>query len=226
MVNVFVTANDPIIAARELPDMLVPRMCLEAAEILCGANWNMILGKNEKTPHRHEVQEDDPPWMRTLAQRRHPAVLWAGASVHNYDWVFAWYKELASEHLMRYGKRTSYCEAYLQCARYLRESRSRFEHLTERMPFIITTEYDDIRNINNSIVWRYRILMIYKYAYLYKRNVRWTNCDMPKWLHNERVHAWLRRKYGKPRRKLPREIETEMKMFSEKNWRQIQSFQS
>lgn len=224
MVNVFVTHNDPIKAARELPDMLVPRMCLEAAEILCGAHWNELLG-TEKTPHRHEIGPNDPPWMRTLGQRKHPAVLWAGASIHNYDWVLAWFKELASEHLMRYGKRTSFCEAYLQCGKYLRVHRNRFEHKTDRMPFIITTEHEHIRNLDISVRSRYKILMVYKYAYLYKRNVRWTNVDLPPWLHDERIHRWLRKKYGKPIRRLPAAFETELKTFSKKNYRQMQVMQ-
>lgn len=225
MVNVFVTNRDPIKAARELPDILVPRMCLEAAEILCGAHWNHLLG-DTKTPHRHEVGKDDPPWMRTLGQRKHPAVLWAGASIYNYDWVMAWFTELASEHLMRYGKRTSFCQAYLQCAKYLKQHRGRFVDKTDRIPFLITTEHDHIRNLKISIVSRYKVLMVYKYAYLYERNVKWTNVELPEWLHDERIHRWLHKKYGKPFRKLPTKNESDLKTFSKKQYRQMQVMSS
>lgn len=221
MVNIFVTSRDPIRAARELPDMLVPRMCLEAAEILCGAHWNLLYGDNKP----NKASKNDPPWNRSLGQRRHPSVLWAGSNIKNYDWVLTWFQELASEHLMRYGKRTSYCEAYMQCGRYLKEHRNRFEGAKGSSEFILVTQHEKIKNLDISVISRYKVLMVYKYAYEYKRNVRWTNVDLPTWLHDERIHRWLQKKFGEPIRKLPTTFESELKSFSKKHFKQIQAMQ-
>lgn len=220
MVNIFITDQDPVKAARQLPDMLVPRMCLEAAEILCAAHWNHLLGMKPTPAKDARVDlEGLPPWRRSLGQRKHPAVLWAGLNRSNYDWVYLWYRELASEHLMRYAKRDSYCAAFLTCAKYLRENRNRFVK-APRSDFIITTEHLPIRELDISTISRYKVLMVYKYAYLYERNVRWTNVELPKWLHDERIHRWLRRHYGKPVRKLPTSHETASRSFSLHQYKQ------
>lgn len=207
MVNVFVTNPDPKQAALELSDRLVPRMALEAAEVLCGAQWNHILGDR---PHpdpagfKRKRKEWEPPWMRNLAQRKHPASLWAGETSLNYHWVLRWYEELCHEYHRRFPDKDD-IKAYTVCHKYLHEYKKRIPSGPLR-PFVCFTEYPEIKSLGIPATGKYKVLMVYKYAYAHKYAPTWSNRDLPVWLHDPRIHRWLQKTYGDPVRELPAEV--------------------
>lgn len=114
MVNVFVTSYSPEESATHMSDLLLGRMALESAEVLCGAQWNMLLGWHSPTPSREELP-DDPnklPWYRrSIGQRHHPIVEWAQAHPLHYLWLYRHYIQLCKEYKRRFPDRVM-----LKCA--------------------------------------------------------------------------------------------------------------
>lgn len=207
MVNVFCTNRNPVQSARELPDYLVPRMCLESAQILCAVHWSLLYHGKE-TPEEQDCYDDDPPWRRTLGQRKHPVCIWAGRCLANYQWVLRYFEELAAEYKIRYPERKEALSAYTTCHKYLHQHRNRLVpggynfDIKDLLAFQCFTEHEAIKRLPLPATGQYKVLMIYKYAYLHTKTPKWTNRELPSWLHDERIHRWLRNTYGKPIRKL------------------------
>jgi hypothetical protein len=200
MVNIFVTSFSPKLSARHMSDLLVPRMCLEAVEILCAANWNKILDADNytpktRTPTREHLKDsiDLPAYRRSLGQRKHPACLWATRDLTHYDWLLDHAIALNQEYAMRFPQRS-----VLKCSKlfpYLEKHRFRFtvdyfpenvekKHITYNesfshlFPLAARKTYYRKRDIR----FLYRLSMYYKYMYVYKRTHKWTNREPPEWL--------------------------------------------
>lgn len=84
--NIFVVANDPVVAASQLCDKHLGKMLLESAQMLCSA-----------------FPEGEAPYKR--AHFNHPCTIWCRSSVSNYEWLCKHAMELAAQFAVRYGKR-------------------------------------------------------------------------------------------------------------------------
>jgi hypothetical protein len=95
-VNIFVLDEDPILAAQYHCDKHVVKMVLETAQIL-----STVSGLGYKPTHR-----------------KHPCVIWAGASQANFDWLCQLGIELGYEYTYRYDKIHKSSEVIETCSRF------------------------------------------------------------------------------------------------------------
>ncbi|MAZ73702.1 MAG: hypothetical protein CMC70_11225 [Flavobacteriaceae bacterium] len=87
--NIFVVDECPVLSAQMLCDKHIVKMPLETAQMLCSV-W-----------HRHNVGDKVP---YKAVHQKHPATLWAGDSMDNYDWLWQHGMELCFEYTRRYNK--------------------------------------------------------------------------------------------------------------------------
>ena len=80
--NIFILDNDPELAAQMLFDKHVVKMAVETAQILSTINGG--------------------PYGPT--HQNHPCVLWAKASLDNYNWLFKHGVGICNEYRYRYGR--------------------------------------------------------------------------------------------------------------------------
>ncbi len=95
--NIFVLHTDPTIAARMHCDKHVPKMCVEAAQMMASAL------------HRHDVPHDSMPLTKSGTMykggyKHHPCTVWAGDSGANFRWLAQHGLALCLEYSMRFGK--------------------------------------------------------------------------------------------------------------------------
>ena len=93
--NIFYTDTCPVTAAQSLPDRHIVKMPVEAVQMLTsaclrnGIQPNVITSKG--TVHKG-------------GYHRHPCTVWAGDTVANAAWLWAWGVALCAEYTKRYGK--------------------------------------------------------------------------------------------------------------------------
>ena len=87
LVNIFVLARDPKVAATMLCDKHVVKMIVESAQML-----STVAHKNGYVP----------PYRATHAN--HPCTLWVGESKSNWDWLVTHSLEMCLEYTRRYNK--------------------------------------------------------------------------------------------------------------------------
>lgn len=95
--NIFATDKDPVKSAAYLDDKRVVKMCLETAQLLCGA-INVVAGE-QVTPYK-------------TSHKNHPCSIWTRQTLSNWMWLYRHGKALAAEYTARYGK-THKCEAIM-----------------------------------------------------------------------------------------------------------------
>ncbi len=206
MVNVFVSSKCPVKSARALPDLLTARMCLESAQILCGVILNLAYGDSKspsKLPSYIKVNGEkikSPPYVRSLGQRKHPAILWAGKDRRHFEWVLAHLAALNDEYKLRYSKSIdvlafSKCYQYLKDHAYVVPKRRNYE-----IEFSATITHSELLKDHWSVQRKYRIALVHKYMYLYDREPTWKNCKPPQFVTNPNIIRYLRKVAGKPKR--------------------------
>ncbi len=90
--NIFVTDPCPVQSAQGLCDKHVPKMSLEAAQMLSTA-WRV---------HGEKYAEDERLYKQ--AYLNHPCTIWARDKVENYRWLFKHFVALCEEYTHRFGK--------------------------------------------------------------------------------------------------------------------------
>lgn len=85
--NIFVTTDCPVLAAKYLDDKRVVKMVLESAQMLCTAI----------TEHG-----GDAPYKPT--HKNHPCNVWARKTRANYNWLLEHFIALSDEYTNRYNK--------------------------------------------------------------------------------------------------------------------------
>lgn len=208
MVNVFASSKSPIKSARALPDLLTGRMCLETAQVLCGAVLNLAYGlKPSPTTHPKYLKINGskilyPPYKRSLGQRKHPVILWAGQDRKHFVWVLRHLKALNAEYRLRYGRNNNY-KSYDICYRYLKSAINLFpEQVDYEIEFKAAITQIDLLQPHWSVHKKYRYALVHKYYYLYAREPTWKNCDPPDFLFDPKILSYFRKLLGKPIRKL------------------------
>jgi len=95
--NIFVLDRNPITAARMHCDKHVPKMCVEAAQMMASAL------------HRHDVPHDSMPLTKSGTMykggyKHHPCTVWAGETRTNFLWLGVHAVTLCNEYSQRFGK--------------------------------------------------------------------------------------------------------------------------
>lgn len=150
--NIFVVDEDPERAARSLCDQHVVKMTLESAQILSTALWT----------HGFEA-----PYKPTHA--KHPCVLWAGRTRHNFLWLARHGVSMADEFTRRYGKPHRSGAVLLACAaRSHHIPRGDLSPFAQAMPAAYKQD-DAVR--------------AYRAFYIADKSsfARWSYCDPPAW---------------------------------------------
>tara|TARA_B100001113_G_scaffold351171_1_gene349718 strand:+ start:2951 stop:3463 length:513 start_codon:yes stop_codon:yes gene_type:complete len=100
--NIFVLDENPEIAARMHCDKHVPKMCVEAAQMMASA-----LRRHGATDEQMPLTKAGRPYLG--GYKNHPCTRWAGDSMGNYQWLAAHATELYIQYKCRFGK-THACE--------------------------------------------------------------------------------------------------------------------
>jgi hypothetical protein len=95
--NIFVLDNDPIFAAYMHCDKHVPKMCVEAAQMMASA-----LRRHGATDEQMPLTKAGTPYKGGYAH--HPCTVWAGDSRDNFKWLALHAQGLLIEYEVRFGK--------------------------------------------------------------------------------------------------------------------------
>ena len=95
--NIFVLDTDPTTAAQMHCDKHVPKMCVEAAQMLASA-----LRRHGATDKQMPLTKAGKPYKGGYAH--HPCTVWAGDSESNFIWLARHAVALCGEYTKRFGK--------------------------------------------------------------------------------------------------------------------------
>mgnify|MGYP005998239887 CR=1 FL=1 len=96
--NIFVLHTDPETAAVMHCDKHVPKMCVEAAQMMASA-----LRRHGATDEQMPLTKAGTPYKGGYAH--HPCTVWAGDNGDNFYWLSRHAKALCREYYNRFGKR-------------------------------------------------------------------------------------------------------------------------
>jgi hypothetical protein len=96
--NIFILDTNPITAAQMHCDKHVPKMCVEAAQMMASAL------------RRHGATDEDMPLTKAGkpykgGYKHHPCTVWAGDCEGNFNWLVHHAVALCEEYRKRFGKR-------------------------------------------------------------------------------------------------------------------------
>ena len=100
--NIFVLDTDPTTAAHMHCDKHVPKMCVEAAQMMASA-----LRRHGATDEQMPLTKAGKPYKGGYAH--HPCTVWAGDCHENFVWLASHAFALCEEYTSRFGK-THACE--------------------------------------------------------------------------------------------------------------------
>jgi len=100
--NIFILDTDPTTAARMHCDKHVPKMCVEAAQMMASA-----LRRHGATDEQMPLTKAGKPYKGGYAH--HPCTVWAGDRRTNFEWLAKHAKALCAEYNKRFDK-THACE--------------------------------------------------------------------------------------------------------------------
>ena len=95
--NIFVLDLDPVLAARMHCDKHIPKMCVEAAQMMASA-----LRRHGATDEQMPLTKSGTPYKGGYAH--HPCTVWAGDTRANFDWLAEHALVLCEEYTSRFGK--------------------------------------------------------------------------------------------------------------------------
>ena len=95
--NIFVLDTNPRLAAQMHCDKHVPKMCVEAAQMMASA-----LRRHGATDEQMPLTKAGTPYKGGYTH--HPCTVWAGDSQENFVWLAQHADELCTEYYRRFGK--------------------------------------------------------------------------------------------------------------------------
>ena len=95
--NIFVLDKDPIIAAKYMDDVRLPKMCVESAQMMASA-----LRRHGATDEQMPLTKAGKPYKG--GYKHHPCTIFAGDSYANFMWLADHALELCNEYFQRFGK--------------------------------------------------------------------------------------------------------------------------
>ena len=101
--NIFVLDLNPKIAAMDMDDVRVPKMCVESAQMMASA-----LRRHGATDSMMPLTKAGTPYKG--GYKHHPCTVWAGETRWNFVWLAEHAISLCMEYRIRFGK-VHACEA-------------------------------------------------------------------------------------------------------------------
>jgi len=95
--NIFVLDENPITAARMHCDKHIPKMCVEAAQMMASA-----LRRHGATDEQMPLTKSGTPYKG--GYKHHPCTVWAGETRANFNWLSLHAIQLCYEYKKRFGK--------------------------------------------------------------------------------------------------------------------------
>lgn len=181
--NIFAVSNNPEEAAKDLPDKLLSKMCLESTQMLAVWGFN---SRSIRIPRK-----DGQPY-GVNGHKNHPCTRWLYESDNNVKWLVEHAYALAKEHARRRSMvtgKTSDRHACLRALDSLREQCPDLDRLTweEHTPFpqAMPDQYKSDNPVSS-----YREFMMHEKGYAV-----WQLKDTePSWWNHEK-HRPCREKY-------------------------------
>ena len=179
--NIFILDTDPITAAQMHCDKHVPKMCVEAAQMLASA-----LRRHGATDEMMPLTKAGTPYKGGYAH--HPCTVWAGDTYPNFQWLVVHGIGLCSEYRKRFGKDHACYKPILRMESLgrhliLKPSDDIIEHITggELTPFALAMP-DEYRN-DDAVV-------AYQAYYHSKQFAKWEKgTPTPDWWQGVEVKA-------------------------------------
>ena len=161
--NIFVLDKDPVVAARYIDDVRLPKMVTESAQMMAAS-----LRRHGATDEQMPLTKAGTPYKGGYAH--HPCTVWAGDSDTNFLWLANHAITLCQEYKKRFGK--------------VHACQNPIHQMSHMMPFVgeemtpfaqaMPDEYKD-----DDVVKAYR--SYYKSKQYSKGGVRYVRTDVPDW---------------------------------------------
>ena len=179
--NIFAVDEDPILAARNLPDKLVVKMPTESLQLLTPWAFNA---------HSVLILKDDGGTYGTKGFAHHPCSKWQYEDPANVAWLLLHAFGLAAAYTERYGKNHGVLPGLFQLAKLYEEKHGLpSEHFKHHTPFVLAMP--DRFKDENDRVGSYR-----RYINESKGYAVWRYTEPPKWWDQE-LHRPCREEYLK-----------------------------
>lgn len=186
--NIFAVDNDPVAAARDLPDKLCNKMSTESLQLLTPWSFNTFGVKIEKPGAGGQLAlfKSDRKYYGVKGFAHHPCAKWLYESPSNVHWLLEHALGLAEEYRNRYGKThgTLYGLSEVRDLVYKHHSQESSKNHT---PFVQAMP-EECR-IPGDPVQAYR-----NYLMGYKGYAEWRYSKKPDWWDEEK-HAPIRKQY-------------------------------
>ncbi len=95
--NIFILDENPIIAARYMDDVRVPKMVVETAQMMASS-----LRRHGATDEQMPLTQKGTPYKG--GYHNHPCTVWAGDSLNNFLWLYQHGVALGEQYYKRFGK--------------------------------------------------------------------------------------------------------------------------
>jgi hypothetical protein len=177
--NIFAVDENPIVAARALPDKLVVKMPVESAQMLCPWAFNT---------HGVLISKPQGGVYGTKGFANHPCTKWQYEDPANVAWLLLHAFGLSAAYTERYGKNHGILPALFQIAQLYEEKHGLpSEHFKHHTPFAMAMpeQFKD----ENDRVGSYR-----RYVNETKGYAVWRYTEPPTWWDNDR-HGPCRMEY-------------------------------
>jgi hypothetical protein len=177
--NIFAVDEDPIIAARALPDKLVVKMPIESVQMLAPWAFNT---------HGVLISKPDGGHYGTKGYAHHPCTKWQYEDPANVAWLLLHAFGLCAAYTERYGKNHGILPALFQLAQLYEEKHGLpSDHFKSHTPFPLAmpAQFKD----ENDRTGSYR-----RYMNGAKGYAEWRYTEPPKWW-NEELHRPVREEY-------------------------------
>jgi hypothetical protein len=177
--NIFAVDEDPIIAARALPDKLVVKMPIESVQMLCPWAFNT---------HKAFIVKPDGGHYGIKGFAHHPCTLWQYEDPANVAWLMLHAFGLCATYTERYGKNHGILPALFQLAQLYEEKHGLpSEHFKHHTPFALAMPAQ-FKNEDDR-VGSYR-----NYVNGAKGYAEWRYSEPPSWWSTE-IHRPVREEY-------------------------------
>tara|TARA_R100000353_G_scaffold53928_1_gene43179 strand:+ start:677 stop:1237 length:561 start_codon:yes stop_codon:yes gene_type:complete len=185
--NIFVLDENPITAAEMHCDKHVPKMCVEAAQMMASA-----LRRHGATDEDMPLTKAGRPYLGGYAH--HPCTVWAGDSRANFSWLALHALALCKEYTKRFGKEHA-CSGPIEHMARMRHA-VEFEE-TRYTPFALAMpdEYRPIIQIGNDEPVKvthsnHKAVEAYRAYYHSKQFAKWEKgTPAPDWWRGVEVNA-------------------------------------
>lgn len=164
--NIFVTDEDPVQAAKNLCDKHISKMIVESAQMLSTAHW--VLDGGHPSP------------IYKATHTNHPCNVWVRESAGNYVWLYKHAVAMCYEYTCRYERlhKTEGVINNLVCT----PKNIPNVHTLVKTPFVVCFFSKDPESFNKCFVPNNPIQSYRNYYKLDKaRFAKWAHSDVPSW---------------------------------------------